>query len=203
MRRLTLIRHALTDWNTGGKLQGHLDCPLSEEGIGQARSLANRVGSSEVDLLYASPLQRAHETARLAFPTMEIISDPRLMELDFGIFQGKSPAENEADEAWRWWLEDPYGRRIPEGESYRDLMDRVIAWLEELPEAPHIVAISHSGAIQMILAHVMGVRHPMWRKRVFLRHTSLTRLLFREGEVLIERVNDTRHVPSDFDPFLD
>jgi broad specificity phosphatase PhoE len=203
MRRLTLIRHALTDWNSTGRLQGHLDCPLSEEGIAQARALGKRVGSSEVDLLFSSPLQRAHDTAKLAFPESTITTDKRLMELDFGVFQGKSPVENQGHEAWDWWHEDPFSRRIPEGESYRDLMVRVVSWLEDLPEARHVVALTHSGPIQMIIAHVMGVTHPRWRKRIFLRHTSLTRLLYKDSEVLIERVNDTRHLRSDFDPFLD
>ncbi|HEX7004464.1 MAG TPA: histidine phosphatase family protein [Trueperaceae bacterium] len=203
MRRLTLIRHALTDWNSTGKLQGHLDCPLSEEGVTQARALARRVGSSEIDLLYSSPLKRAVDTARLAFPAAEVVTDPRLMELDFGVFQGKSPEENRDNEAWDWWLEDPFSRRVPDGESYSDLMARVVAWLGELPKVPHVVAVTHSGPIQMLIAHVMGVQHPRWRKRIFLRHTSLTRLLFREDQVLIERVNDTRHLKSDFDPFLD
>lgn len=203
MRRLTLIRHALTDWNSNGRLQGHLDCPLSDEGRAQARALAKRVGTSEIDLLYSSPLVRAVDTARLAFPTADVITDPRLMELDFGAFQGRTPAENEELAEWSWWHENPFDRRVPQGESYRDLMDRVVSWLDELPEVPHVVAMTHSGPIQMIIAHVMGVERPRWRKRVFLRHTSLTRLLFRDGEVLIERVNDTRHVKSDFDPFLD
>lgn len=203
MRRLTLIRHALTDWNPDGRLQGHLDCPLSDEGKEQARALAQRVGDSEVDLLYSSPLQRAHHTARIAFPSIVPISDRRLMELDFGVFQGKTPEENAQNEAWNWWYEDPFTRKIPEGESYRDLMERTTAWLEELPEAAHIVALTHSGPIQMIIAHVMGVEYPRWRKRIFLRHTSLSRLLFRRGEVLIERVNDAHHLRSHFDPFLD
>lgn len=203
MRRLTLIRHALTDWNSTGRLQGHLDCPLSAEGVTQAGALAKRVGASEIDLLYSSPLKRAYDTARLAFPEAPITTDERLMELDFGVFQGKSPAENEGHEAWAWWHEDPFSRKIPEGESYSDLTERVVSWLEGLPEAAHIVAITHSGPIQMIIAHVMGVSHPRWRKRLFLRHTSLTRLLYRGSEVLIERVNDTRHLRSDFDPFLD
>lgn len=180
-----------------------MDCPLSEEGIEQARALAKRVGSSEIDLLYSSPLQRAYDTARLAFPEADITTDERLMELDFGVFQGKSPVENEGHEEWDWWHQDPFARRIPEGESYQDLMTRVVSWMNDLPEASHIVALTHSGAIQMIIAHIMGVTHPRWRKRLFLRHTSLTRLLFRGGEVLIERVNDTRHLCNDFDPFLD
>jgi broad specificity phosphatase PhoE len=203
MRRLTLIRHALTDWNATGKLQGHLDCPLSDEGVAQARALARRVGGSEVDVLYSSPLRRAHDTALLAFPGSAVVTDQRLMELDFGVFQGKTPEENAAHEAWAWWHEDPFTRRIPEGECYGDLMARVVSWLDELPKVPHVVALTHSGPIQMALAFVMGITQPRWRKRIFLRHTSLTRLLYKGDDVLIERVNDARHLRSEFDPFLD
>lgn len=203
MRRLSLIRHAVTAWNTEGRIQGHLDCALSEEGVEQARALGQRVGASEVDVLYASPLQRSYQTAKVAFPSSEVNSDPRLMELNFGVFQGKTPQENAETPEWREWMEDPFRNRVPGGESYADLMARAVDWLEGLPPVPHIVAITHSGTIQMILAHVMGVSHPRWRKRVALRHTSITRLVYRQDEVLIERVNDTRHVRSDLDPFLD
>lgn len=203
MRRLSLIRHAVTDWNTQGRIQGHLDCTLSDEGVEQARALGQRVGASEVDILYASPLERAYQTAQVAFPDSEVKSDPRLMELDFGSFQGKTAQENAETPEWREWMEDPFGKRVPGGESYGDLMARAVDWLDGLPTVGHIVAITHSGTIQMILAHVMGVTHPRWRKRIALRHTSVTRLIYRQEDVLIERVNDTRHVRSDLDPFLD
>src|SRR5690625_1161873 len=203
MRRLTLIRHAVTDWNSTGKLQGHLDCPLSDEGRRQARLLGERVGESSVDLLYSSPLVRAHETARTAFPHREITVDRRVMELDFGEFQGRTPEENASMEEWQWWLEDPFARRAPGGESYGELRARAVEWFEELPRLPHIVAVTHSGTIQMLLSHIMGVEKPAWRKRIALRHSSISRLIFRGDDVLIERVNDTRHVKSNIDPFLD
>jgi broad specificity phosphatase PhoE len=40
-----------------------------------------------------------------------------------------------------------------------------VAWLESLPDAPHVVAVTHSGTIQMLLTHALGLETPRWRKR--------------------------------------
>lgn len=205
MRRVvTLIRHGLTEWNVSGRFQGQTDLPLSEDGRRQARRLARRMARiRDADLVVASPLVRAHETARLAFPGREIALDERLMELHFGLFEGGTMEENRARPEWDVWIADPYGRCAPEGESYGQLRERAVAWFDALPEdAAHVVAVSHSGTIQMILAHVLGIEHPRWRKRIYLRHSSVSRLVIQDGELVVERVNDTRHLDEDgADPF--
>ncbi len=71
------------------------------------------------------------------------------------------------------------------------------------------MAVTHSGTIQMLLAHLVGVEHPRWRKRFYLRHASISRVRFREdedgngGHAVIERVNDASHLAGDGDPFLE
>jgi len=205
MHRLTLIRHALTDWNVSGQFQGQSDVALSEQGRKQARRLARHVRGLEPDaLVYSSPLGRARETAEIAFPDREIRLDPRLAELDFGAFEGATQQQNEQRSEWAWWIADPYERPAPGGESYRQLRERAVAWMEALDGPEHVVAVSHSGTIQMLLAHVLGVERPRWRKRIYLRHTGISRVLFRGTEAIVERVNDTRHLAAEgADPFLD
>ncbi len=205
MRRLTLIRHALTEWNVDGRFQGQTDVPLAEEGRRQAGLLAGYVRGLERDaVVYASPLARARETAEVAFPGREIRFDARLAELDFGEFEGATQLDNERHPQWPWWSEDPFARRAPGGESYSDLRDRAVAWMDELGAEDHVVAVSHSGTIQMLLAHVLGVERPRWRKRIYLRHTGVSRVLFNGEEAVVERVNDTRHLAGEgADPFLD
>ncbi len=206
MRRLTLIRHALTEWNSAGRFQGHSDVRLSDEGRAQARALAGYVASFQgVDALISSPLARAVETTRIAFPDQPFTTDDRLRELHFGSFEGRTLAENEVDVAWPDWIADPFDRMPPGGESYRLLRERVVAWLADtrraLPEA-HVVAVTHSGTIQMLLSDLLGVERPRWRKRIFLRHTSVSHVLFRSTDAIVERVNDTRHLVADGeDPF--
>lgn len=208
MQRLTLIRHGLTDWNTQGRIQGQSDIPLSDEGRRQARHLARYVRGLEPDaMVYASPLARASETAAIAFPDRPIHIDERLMELDFGDFEGTIQAENLGCAAWNAWLRDPFDQPAPGGESYRDLRDRVVAWSESLKEGDgpdHVVAVSHSGTIQMLLAHILGVERPRWRKRIHIRPTGISRVLYRDDDVVVERINDTRHLAREgVDPFLD
>lgn len=203
MTKLTLIRHGLTEWNVSGKFQGQTDLPLSPDGREQARQLAAYIEPLEAAEVWSSPLRRARETADVAFPTTDVRIDPRLMEMHFGAFEGSTQRENELHDAWAWWYADPFGRKTPGGESYRDLRSRVVSWFEELPAEGHVVAFTHSGTIQMLLSHVIGVEHPRWRKRFFLRHTSLTRILIQEEHSVIERVNDTRHLEGDFDPFFE
>jgi broad specificity phosphatase PhoE len=205
MQQITLIRHGVTEWNLNGRFQGHTDIPLSEKGQQQAQMLAKHLKKAKVDIIYSSPLQRAMETAKMVFPNREIIQDARLKELHFGAFEGFTQVENEQHQDYAWWFADPFKRPAPQGESYQALRNRAVEWMKTLPEDKHIVAFTHSGTIQMLLSYIMGVEHPMWRKRMYLRHTGMTRVLFKHGEAIIERVNDTRHLAKngDIDPFSD
>lgn len=199
MRYLSLIRHAVTDWNEQGRVQGHSDVPLSAEGRRQARALYRRF-AGERGVLYTSPLSRARATAALAFPQLEAVQDARLRELHFGSFEGQTLHERLAAPAWAAWAAEPFWTPAPGGESYSALRARVVAWLEDLPEAPHIIAVTHSGTIQMLLAHALGLEVPRWRKRFYLGHTSVTGLVVDGDEIFIERVNDTQHLQASESP---
>ena len=199
MQQLLLIRHGLTEWNTHGKFQGHSDIMLSAAGKAQARALRVRLAELErdgkIDWVVSSPLKRAHQTAELALPEREIHLDERLKELNFGAFEGYTLAQNRATEAWNAWYDDPFKQRTPGGESYEQLRLRVVAWLESLPKG-NSVAFTHSGTIQMLISHILGVEHPKGRKRVILRPTSLTRIVCHDGEMILERVNDAYHLET-------
>lgn len=199
-----MIRHGLTDWNLSGRFQGRSDVELSREGRRQAQRLARRASQlGPIDRVVASPLARARQTAEIVFPTLDVVLEPRLMELDFGAFEGNTAAENMALDAWRVWSEDTFTRAPPGGESYQQLRERVVSWYRELPDdVAHVVAVTHSGTIQMLLTHVLGVEHPRWRKRIYVRHSSVSRIVVRDGETVVERVNDTRHLDENgADPF--
>lgn len=203
-RAVTLIRHGLTDWNVSGRFQGHTDLRLSEDGRRQARRLGRRMARrADIGRIIASPLLRAQETATLAFPGRTLELDERLMELHFGAFEGGTLEENRVRPEWDAWIADPFGVAAPGGESYGQLRERAVAWFGSLPEdEASVVAVTHSGTIQMILAHVLGIEHPRWRKRIYLRHSSVSRLVIHEGEMVVERVNDTRHLDENgVDPF--
>ena len=193
---LTLIRHAVTAWNTGGRVQGQSDVLLSALGETQAKALCERFSGTDA-LLYSSPLGRARTTAALAFPGQTPVVDPRLSELNFGIFEGLTLAERLALPEWRDWTRDPFATAAPGGESYGALQRRAVAWLESLPDAPHIVSVTHSGTVQMLVAHILQMETTNWRKRVQLGHTSVTSFLWDGSQGLLERLNDTQHLSAE------
>lgn len=167
--------------------------PLCQTGEAQARALAKRFADSDL-LVYSSPLGRAHRTAELAFPGREIREDERLKELNFGEFEGKTLSERLGQSSWHEWSATSFVTPAPRGESYGDLRTRAVAWLETLPDGMDVAAVTHSGTIQMLLSHVLGVEQPRWRKRFYLGHTSVTTLLRGEKELFIEGVNDVTHL---------
>src|SRR5690606_593953 len=154
VRRLTLIRHAMTGWNLSGRFQGVADIPLNDQGRRQARRLARYVEGLEGDAeVWSSPLIRAVQTAELAFPGRELQLDARLRELNFGDFEGKTQAQNEVEGAWATWMRDPFELAPPGGESYSQLRVRATEWMHEVAAGAgaHVVAVQHSGTIQLRL----------------------------------------------------
>ena len=102
-----LIRHGETEWNILGKFQGSTDIPLSKEGIRQAEMLKERL-NGDFDYIYASPLKRAYETARvISEDTDKTVSIAEgIREINFGEWEGltmKGIAEKYPDvfNSWR------------------------------------------------------------------------------------------------------
>ena len=197
--RLTLVRHAVTSWNTAGRVQGQSDVPLSSLGEAQARALRERFAGDDL-LLYSSPLNRARTTAALAFPGHTPTLDARLSELNFGRFEGLTLSERLALPEWREWTREPFATPTPGGESYGELYRRAGAWLEQslanLNSHPdtHLVAVTHSGTAQTLVARILEMDTENWRKRVHLEHTSVTSFVLGSSGLMLERLNDTAHL---------
>jgi len=192
---LWLIRHGETDWNVQDRIQGSSDIPLNAAGIQQARRLACRLEGVAFDAVYASDLSRARVTAETALPGASVRLDPRLRELAYGVFEGKSWAELDGDEAVeaRHWHEDRYGRRIPGGESYADLEARLAAFRADLPERGQVIAFAHGGTIRAALYLALGQPvKGVWRLEI--ANTSITRLAFDHRGTTLVTVNDHAHV---------
>jgi broad specificity phosphatase PhoE len=171
MPTLHFVRHGETDWNRDGRIQGFADVPLSAAGRAQARELAASLGERPIGAIYASDLRRARETAeplaaRLGVP---IIATPALRERNFGVNEGRVAAEvaaelgKEAGTAWHGPDE-----RHPEGETIREVFERVAAFLDELLAdlpAEEIALVTSGGPIRVGTAHL--AREPVetivWR----------------------------------------
>lgn len=195
MLELWLVRHGETMWNRERRMQGHSDVPLSDVGVKQAEHLAARLARHTFDVVYASDLQRAFQTARIVVPEQEIRVDARLREINLGRFEGKVWADIPAEEQplILQWYRGPVDARVPGGESNDDLYARVKAWLADLPPEGRAVAFTHGGTIGSILYTVTG-RPPEGSWSFRLENTSITRLLITPDHITIHTVNDAAHL---------
>jgi broad specificity phosphatase PhoE len=129
--RVYLARHGQTAYNAEPRFQGHLPVPLDATGRAQAAELAERAVPFGFVVLYASPLARAVETARIVGERigLEPRTDARLSETDSGDWTGRTMAEVQAaePERFRSWLDGDPGFRFPGGESFAEQAARVQA----------------------------------------------------------------------------
>ncbi len=157
MTILAMIRHGDTDWNRQGLIQGHSDIPLGEEGERDVRSWRLPPDLEEFDWI-ASPLKRALETARLLAKREPRIEE-RLTEMSWGEWEGRTLAalREELGDLMRAWEARGLDFRGPEGESPRDVQDRVRPLLAELAQAGKpTVAVCHRGVIRSVYAMATG-----------------------------------------------
>ncbi|MBC8586810.1 histidine phosphatase family protein [Paratissierella segnis] len=161
--RLYITRHGTTEWNIEKRLQGWGDSPLTEEGINRAVSLGESLADVDFDIIYTSPQKRAMETAKLIMgnKNTKIITHDGLKELRFGIWEGM-----ELDEINEKYPEEYYLYRnrpelyIPiDGESFKDLFNRVESFLEELKAVDYrnVLIVTHGMTIKTLITIIKGL----------------------------------------------
>ena len=182
MTEIILIRHGETEWNLSGRWQGHADSALSPRGIAQAKALAARMAKEEVDQVYASDLERAQHTARLAGSeanwTFSLM--PELRERDLGVLEGLTTDEMlvEHPDVYRSFREDGPEYQPPGGESFKQFYYRCSSAIEHLAsEHPSgkIAVVTHGGVLGAIFRYVLNI--PLNAERNFvLLNCSINRI---------------------------
>jgi probable phosphoglycerate mutase len=162
LSRIFLVRHGTHD-SLGHRLCGRIPgIRLNESGRQQAEQLARRLQRELIVAVYASPLERAIETAEpiAAAHGLPLRNDPAINELDLGAWSGQSFTALRADPAWSRWNAARGHHRAPGGESMPEVMSRAAAWLETTvarhPDGA-VVAVSHGDVIKAALAYVLGL----------------------------------------------
>ncbi|MEH1011908.1 histidine phosphatase family protein [Micromonospora sp. CPCC 206060] len=162
MTRLIVWRHGNTDWNAANRVQGQTDVPLNARGHDQAAGAAPLLAALRPDVIIASDLRRAADTAGAlaALTGLAITSDPRLRERYYGDWQGlliDEVAQQYPDGYARWRAGDPDpGCGI---ESLDDLGKRVGSALADAAEAypgGTVVLATHGGAARQGCGHLLG-----------------------------------------------
>lgn len=145
---LHFVRHGRAR-DVEGRCIGHTDRPLALEGRTELKALRRQLASSPAHFV-SSDLRRARESAgRLT--TAPVAFDPRLREMYFGAWEGKTWAELEEREgpALQEWMQDWTTIRAPGGESFGDVIVRVGSWLAGVSrDGPDHVVVAHAGSIR-------------------------------------------------------
>jgi broad specificity phosphatase PhoE len=154
---ILLARHGETTFNAERRFQGHSPrAVLTEEGIAQARELAEQAAREDLVALYTSPLERARQTAAIVGERigLEPVVDERFAETETGEWtdQRYDDVDPALFEAWKHAGE---GWRYPGGESLSEQQERVIAGLVDVTQAGRLPAlvVCHRGTIRVALCH--------------------------------------------------
>lgn len=169
MTRVYLIRHGETEGADSRRYKGHIDVPLSENGIEQIEKVAEYImrdgnAGGSLTSVYSSDLSRALKSA-------EIIAAPfglkpgiveGLKERSFGVWEGMSFDEiiEKWPDAFNAWAANPLKFSPMDGESTIEVRDRVIKAFEEIMKnhnGQNIAIVSHGGAIRVLLCEMLGM----------------------------------------------
>ena len=144
---ITLLRHAESEYNKIGLLQGRIDCNLSDEGIRQTRERIKSFDSSSYDVCFTSPLKRTLLTAQILVPNLPIICDDRIIERSLGDWED-TPTSDE-----KKFLLNNINSTPPNGESTLEITKRVENFVEFLKDNysdKRVLIVTHAGIVYAI-----------------------------------------------------
>jgi probable phosphoglycerate mutase len=201
---ILLIRHGETAWNAQRRLQGHLDIALNPEGQRQAQALAAALAGERLDLVAASDLQRARQTAEaLARPHgLQVGIDAALRERCYGGFEGLlySEIEERFPAEFAAWQGRDIDALLPEGgnrgETFRQFHARatgaLLGWAARHP-GKTLALVAHGGVLECAYRSALGL--PLETPRNFKVHNaSINRFTVEEGRLVLQSWGDTAHL---------
>lgn len=183
---LYLVRHPETTYNAdSNRYSGRSDVGLSDRGREQSQRVVRYFQDRQIDGVWSSPLLRAREMAQAVADKAgsPLIVDQRLIEMDFGVWEGLTPEEIESLDAemWRRWLAGDPDARPPEGESLSAVHGRAVASLDEIASrlAPRGTGllVGHSVINRILITHMIGI--PYGRYRTILQGNGRVTLMER------------------------
>lgn len=192
-----MVRHGRTS-TTGKVLPGRAPgLHLSKTGQAQAQAVAQRIAALDRTpvAVYASPLERAVETARPIAAQLgcRVKTDRGLLECDFGAWTGARLALLRRKREWRAVQVQPSTFRFPDGESFTEMQTRITATLDRLAAAhpgETFVAVSHADPIKAAVAATAGVPLDLFQ-RLVVSPCSVTALVRSESSMHVLCVNAT------------
>ena len=193
---ILMVRHGQTP-TTGTSLPGRAPgLHLAETGQQQAEAVAARIAALDrVDAIYASPLERARETAAPIGKArgLKVGIEKGLLECDFGDWTGSLLKDLMKLPEWQTVQKFPSGFRFPNGESFTDMQSRTVNTLDRL-RAVHpggvVVIVSHADPIKAAVAQAMGTHLDLFQ-RIVISTCSVSAVAYGTTGPVVLTVNST------------
>lgn len=195
---LYCIRHGQSLYNAQGRVQGHSDVALSELGLRQADAVAEALARLPIEAVYSSPLRRAMQTAEVLAGRLklELRTDPRLMEINAGVFQDQCRDELERlfPGAYRQWRTGDVDFVIPGGESRRQMVLRGLAAFADIGSSGHTQAavVTHGAILIGTIKALLGM--PADAPPFSLENASVSRIEWDRGTARLIALDDITHL---------
>ena len=164
-----LTRHGQTNLNKARLMQGLTDEPLNETGLAQARAMREKIGDVHFDAVYASPLNRAVMTGAIigGVDPSEVITDPRIIEADFGVYEKKKYYLMGPAMTLYWTLPEifPAPKSV---ETTASLRERSSSFLRELEEKNYgtVLIACHGGIMRALSGYLEDKKNGLaWRPK--------------------------------------
>ena len=195
-----IVRHGQTNWNILGKTQGHGNSDLTEQGVNQAKELADNIIKYPIDFIYSSDLGRAVQTAEILGEklNLKVEKTEALREMGFGVWEGRLIEEIKKDYAdiYTTWRNEPHLVNIPKGETLHIIKERVDEFIKELNEKydnKHIMLVTHSVTVRvMLLSFLNSGMENIYR--IKQDNTALNIVDYRDYGPVVIKMNDTSHI---------
>ncbi|HXC50455.1 MAG TPA: histidine phosphatase family protein [Candidatus Limnocylindrales bacterium] len=161
-----LMRHGETAWNRDRRVMGDLDIPLSDDGRLQSGHAARLLESFAIDRIVSSPLVRAKETAEIVAQHLgrTIETDPRLVEVRFGEWQGKTYEEVATDPRYHGFATDPVANATPGGDTAESVQRRGLESLATLRAGECVLFVTHGDIIRTLICHFLATPLVAYRR---------------------------------------
>lgn len=196
MTTLSLVRHGESTWNARGVWTGWQNPPLSEKGVDEARKAGQQLKGIKFDIVYVSDLLRARQTLDEITKVLDIqiptTTTKALRERDYGDYTQKNKWEIEKqmgeDEFKK--IRRGYDHPIPNGESLKDVYDRVVPYyqtviLPNLRNGKNILISAHGNSLRALTKYLEDISDE-----------EISNLEIPTGQVIVYEINSEGKITS-------
>ena len=200
MGQVYIVRHGETEWNAQGRIQGHSDIPLSDNGRAQAQSVARRLSGIPFSVAYASDLSRTHETAQIILGDTgtALHTTPQLREYSKGVFEGLTVDEyaRQYPDQYQASLQNDLDFAPTGGETIRETSIRMARFVDETLQNHQdetTLVVGHGGSLRSLIVALLAL--PLEANWKFVMDNCALSLVHTyPNNAVLHLYNDTAHL---------